>query len=237
MHPENVPVLTAAGIDFCALANNREAEAPAIFEIPGNLRVIILSCGTSSSGIPSAWSALERKAGVFFLYDLSDRSLVRIREILDPIRKNGDVVVVSIHWGSNWGYDIPTRQVMFAHRLIDEAGVDVVHGHSSHHIRAIEVYNDRPILYGCGDFLNDCEGIGGREEFRADLALMYFLTMDPSTGKLVEMKLVPTKVRRFRVNRADPTDAVALHHLLNREGRQFGTSVELNEDHSLSLRW
>ena len=45
--------------------------------------------------------------------------------------------------------------------LIEEAGVPVVHGHSSHHPKAIEVYEGRLILYGCGDFLNDYEGIAG----------------------------------------------------------------------------
>lgn len=80
---------------------------------------------------------------------------------------------------------------MFAHRLIDEAGVDIIHGHSSHHVKAIEVYKDKLILYGCGDFLNDYEGIGGYEEFRADLALMYFATVEPSTGKVFDLHMTP----------------------------------------------
>lgn len=42
--------------------------------------------------------------------------------------------------------------------------MDVVHGHSSPHPPGIEVYHGRPVLYGWGDFINDCEGIGGREE-------------------------------------------------------------------------
>ena len=49
-------------------------------------------------------------------------------------------------------------QIRFAHRLID-AGVDVVHGHSSHHPRPIEVYRGKLILYGCGDTIDDYEGI------------------------------------------------------------------------------
>lgn len=31
-------------------------------------------------------------------------------------------------------------------KLIDEAGVDVIHEHSSHHVKGIEVYKERPIL-------------------------------------------------------------------------------------------
>jgi poly-gamma-glutamate synthesis protein (capsule biosynthesis protein) len=72
------------------------------------------------------------------------------------LRQPGDVTVVSIHGGSNWGFAVPDAQIRFAHRLIHE-GVDVVHGHSSHHVRAIEVYRDR-LIHGCGDFVTDCEG-------------------------------------------------------------------------------
>ena len=90
--------------------------------------------------------------------------------------------------------------------MIDEAGVDIVHGHSSHHPKAIEVYRERPILYGCGDFLNDYEGIEGHEAFRGELGLMYFPTLDASTGRLRALELVPTRIRHFRVNHAGGED-------------------------------
>jgi hypothetical protein len=31
-------------------------------------------------------------------------------------------LIVSLHWGRNWGYEIPAAQRRFAHRLIDAAG-------------------------------------------------------------------------------------------------------------------
>ena len=63
-----------------------------------------------------------------------------------------------------------------------------MHGHSSHHVKAIEVFRGRLILYGCGDFLTDYEGVGGYEEFRGDLALMYFVELDSGTGELVGLR-------------------------------------------------
>ena len=87
------------------------------------------------------------------------------------IERPGDVFVVSLHWGGNWGYGIPPAQADFAHALIDEAGVDVVWGHSSHHAKGIEVYHGKLVLYGAGDLINDYEGIAGHEEFRGDLVL------------------------------------------------------------------
>jgi len=68
--------------------------------------------------------------------------------------------------------------------LIDE-GVAVVHGHSSHHVKAIEVFKGRLILYGCGDFLTDYEGISGYEMFRGDLGLMYLVDLGLRNGQLV----------------------------------------------------
>jgi poly-gamma-glutamate synthesis protein (capsule biosynthesis protein) len=139
--------------------------------------------------------------------------------------------------GGNWGYEIPGEQIDFAHKLIDEAGVDIIHGHSSHHVKAIEVYKEKPIIYGCGDFLNDYEGIGGYEEFRADLGLMYFLSMDPSTGRLVNVEMTPTQVKRFKVNRASRADALWLKDTLNRKGRKFGTRVESGKHNTLTVKW
>jgi poly-gamma-glutamate synthesis protein (capsule biosynthesis protein) len=127
--------------------------------------------------------------------------------------------------------------VKFAHGLIDEAGADIIHGHSSHHVRGIDVYQGKPILYGCGDFLNDYEGIGGREEFRGDLALMYFITMDAAAGRLAELSMTPTQTRRFRVNRASREDALWIKETLIREGKRFGTRVEFDEDFRLVLHW
>jgi poly-gamma-glutamate synthesis protein (capsule biosynthesis protein) len=147
------------------------------------------------------------------------------------------VVIASIHWGANWGYEVPRDQSELAHRLIDEAGVDVVHGHSSHHPKGIEVYKDKLILYGCGEFIDDYEGISGYEAYRDDLVLMYFPRIDVSSGKLSRLTMTPLQIKRFRLNRASRDDARWLCNVLNREGETFGTQVFLNENNSLTLRW
>jgi poly-gamma-glutamate synthesis protein (capsule biosynthesis protein) len=121
--------------------------------------------------------------------------------------------------------------------LVEEAGVDVVHGHSSHHVKAIEVYKERLILYGCGDFFNDYEGIGGYEGFRGDLGLMYFVDVNPATGKLQTLRMTPTEIRRFRLNQASAADSQWLEDLLNREGKRFNTAVQPSAKNSFTLRW
>jgi len=174
---------------------------------------------------------------VNLLTDLSETTVSRIAGHVHAVKGPPDVVVASIHWGSNWGYRVPAEHRFFAHRLVDEASVDLVHGHSSHHPLGIEVYRNKPIFYGCGDFLNDYEGIGGQEEFRSHLMLMYFVTMDPSTRNLLRLEMRPLHVKRFRLHRASRQDALWLRDTMHREGRDLGTEVNLEADGTLRLGW
>ncbi|OGE24834.1 MAG: poly-gamma-glutamate biosynthesis protein [Candidatus Dadabacteria bacterium RBG_19FT_COMBO_40_33] len=217
--------------------NLKEAETPAVMEVRGKGRVIVFSFGSVSSGIPLSWAATEDKPGVNLLKDMSEKTVRHIKEKVQEVKQQGDIVVISIHWGGNWGYEIPREQTEFAHMLIEDASVDVIHGHSSHHVKGIEVYRDKPIIYGCGDFLDDYEGISGYEDFRDDLGLMYFVSMEPLTRNLVYLRMTPTQIKHFKVNRASRGDALWLRDTLNREGKNFGTRVELNEDNTLTLQW
>jgi len=99
------------------------------------------------------------------------------------------------------------------------------------------VYRERPILYGCGDFLNDYEGIAGYEAYRSDLRLMYFLEVEPASGKLVRLWITPMQMRRFRLNRASVVDTRWLQEMLDREGSRLGSRVEAGPDGGLELRW
>ena len=207
--------------------NLTEAKAPAILEIPDEGRLVVLGSASETSGVPRHWAAHAASAGVNFLSSLSGAAVRSIADELGEIRRPRDVIVVSIHWGPNWGYPIPNEQRRFAHALIEEAGVSIVHGHSSHHPKAIELYDDRLILYGCGDFLNDYEGIAGYEEYRGDLLLMYFADVDAANGRLRTLDLTPLKIRRLQLSRPSSEDVDWLRRMLARESAPFGTGVSL----------
>lgn len=245
MGPENVACLTAARIDACALANNHvldhgrpglvetletlaragvqvagagldlaQARRPAVLELAGGGRVVVIALGTEESGIPASWAATPSRSGVDVVRRLDDRAASALAERVGRVKRAGDVVVVSIHWGTNWGWEVPPNHVRFAHSLVD-AGVDVVHGHSSHHVRPIEVYRGRLVLYGCGDFIDDYEGISGYEAYRDDLVLAYVVTLDPTRGEL-RLRMRPYRIRNMRLARAAPEEAGWLAEILNR---------------------
>jgi poly-gamma-glutamate synthesis protein (capsule biosynthesis protein) len=215
--------------------NATEAAAPAVKEVTGKGRVLVFAYASPTAGVPWGWAAKNGRPGVNLLMDLSRKTVRRIAAQVQKVKRHGDLVLASIHWGGNWGYDVPDEQRNFAHRLIDEAGVDMIHGHSSHHPKGIEIYAGRPIVYGCGDFLNDYEGIGGHEEYRGDLVLMYLVSMQPSSGELVRFEMVPFKIKRFRLNRVSMEDARWLERTMNRECARFGGRVNLSETHHLEL--
>ena len=132
------------------------------------------------------------------------------------------------------GHAVAPGEIGFAHRLID-AGVDIVHGHSSHHPRPIEIYRGKPILYGCGDVINDYEGIGGHEWFRCDLSLLYLTSTDPVSGELVSPQMIPLRVRRMRLERASQADVEWLRATLEHTSRRFGIRVAARSDDLLEV--
>jgi poly-gamma-glutamate synthesis protein (capsule biosynthesis protein) len=235
---DTLDALDNADIKYVGAGRNlEEARRPAVIEVGENNRVIVFSLGSISSGIPTEWAAGPDGPGVYVIECQQDDPVRILAKQISALKRNSDSVIVSIHWGGNWGYNVPRGQKRLAHALIDTAGVDVVHGHSSHHVKAIEVYRESLILYGCGDFLNDYEGIGGYESFRGDLGLMYFVAMDPASGRFRGLKMLPTQIRRFRLNRASPPDSKWLQELLNREGRRFNTTVKRSTENTLTLLW
>ena len=242
---ETLSTLHRAGIRTAGAGlDEAEAAAPSIIERAGKPRLLVFAVGMESAGVPPQWGASGRtnggagaaRAGVSFLPDLSARSSSMIADRVRAHKQPGDVAVLSIHWGGNWGYDVSAQQREFAHRLVDDGGVEVVFGHSSHHPKGIEIYRGRPILYGCGDFLNDYEGIGGNESFRPDLTAAYFATIDARSGRLTALELAPMQIRHFRVNRASDQDARWLAQTLAREGRRLGTAVSVESSGSLVVR-
>jgi poly-gamma-glutamate synthesis protein (capsule biosynthesis protein) len=233
---DTIGSLRAAGFATAGAGRNlSEAETPALFDVQGGRRVRVHAFATPSSGVPEDWAAAPQRPGVCLLRDLSERSFEAVRNILQRDARPGDVTVVSLHWGGNWGYDIPDSHRHFAHALIDRAGAHVVHGHSSHHPKAIELHRGKLILYGCGDLINDYEGIGGHEDYRADLVLMYFVRLDPTSGDLLALEMVPLRLHRFSLERPSHDDVAWLAQRLARECARFGTAVRLRPGDVLEL--
>jgi poly-gamma-glutamate synthesis protein (capsule biosynthesis protein) len=266
MHPLNIKLLEKAEIDYCSLGNNhildwgyvglkettevldkahiahsgagkniREARNPAILHNHKG-RILVFSYGSKTSGIPKSWFAGAERPGVNLLSDLSSKTIQQISNQINSYHQPGDIVIFSIHWGDNWGYEITNKQRQFAHQLIDNAQVDLIFGHSSHHPRGLEVYNNKLILYGAGDFINDYEGIGGHENYRSELTLMYFPKINRQSGDLMQLLMVPMEIKKFSLHKANNDEAEWMTNTLNRESLLQNERISMNKNDHLVLK-
>src|SRR5512135_977598 len=220
---KNVAVLRKAGINFACLANNHtldfgyeamgsmlatlkkeriayagagpniaEASAPAYVEVKG-MKLAFISFTDNEPG----WEAGERKPGIFYVpIDLEDSRAKRLIKVVKEAKTKADIVVVSAHWGPNWGYAPPRAHVPFAHALMD-AGADILFGHSGHVFRGVEMYKGKPVMYCGGDFVDD---YAVDEVERNDESFIF--TVDAENGKTRSVTLTPTIITNFQARLA-----------------------------------
>lgn len=213
---ETMATLDAFGIGFCGAGKTAAAAAaPWRRDFPDGSRLSVFGVGDRSSGIGRSHAATVGQPGI--------RLKPSTREAEHQISGEKDAVkVTSIHWGGNWGWEIPKRQQSFAHGMIDRAGVSVVHGHSSHHPKGVEFYGGRLILYGIGDFINDYEGIRGHERYRPELTTAYVVDIIEETGAVTAVTALAFRIRRFRLEPACASDTAWLAETLTRTSPRNG---------------
>ncbi|MDQ7827970.1 MAG: CapA family protein [Armatimonadota bacterium] len=241
---KNVQVLQVAGIDVVALANNHtfDFEADALLEmldrldragiahagagrtlaeatrpavvVRGGLRVGVLAFTDNEPD----WEAGDDRPGVWYVpVTLEDPRAVHLLEVVARTKAEVDVLVVSAHWGPNWGYRPPPEHPPFARALVD-AGADIIFGHSGHVVRGVEFYRGRPILYCLGDFVDD---YAVDEVERNDQSVICIVEW--AAGAVRRVRLYPTVIRAMQASRADPAEAEAIAGLLARLCHPFGT--------------
>lgn len=205
------------------------AEATSIALPQPNRRLKCIAVSTVCSGTPPSWRATATKPGMIVLPALDEPTAVQkaVEATASVLQANSiscshqdDLVVLSIHWGPNWAYreagdvEAQTFRREYAHRVIDELGVDLIYGHSSHHIRGMELYRGKLIIYGAGDLVNDYEGFANRgDEAYNKLGALFLVDVNVSDGTLAQLCLIPTfmnclqlqRVQQRSYKRWDPT--------------------------------
>lgn len=141
------------------------------------------------------WEAQENKPGILYMpTNINDKRMQNFLRQIENLRKEVDFLIVSAHWGSNWGYHPPKEHKSIGHAIID-AGADLIFGHSGHVFRGIEIYKNRPIIYSAGDFIDD---YAVDEIEKNDESFIFVLEQDSS----LKLYLYPTCINQFQANLA-----------------------------------
>ncbi len=251
--PRAVEVLQAAGLQLVSLANNHvldfgpealreclsllrrfsiqsvgagdtieEAAAPAVLSGGGITAAVI----AISDGEPQ-WEASPGRSGIHYVRcdhrGLAEPYRRRVEDALARAKAGGQFVIVSAHAGPNWGSPTPQMQAL-AHQLID-LGADLYWGHSNHTVQGIELYRGRPIVYSCGDFIDDY-AVDPVE--RNDLSCLFELQVEAT--RVSRILLYPVRIAGFQVNLAAGEDVQWLHRWLAERMEECGTQVTRSGD-------
>jgi len=211
---EMLGILDRSGIGRAGAGRNRdEARRPAVVECAG-IRLAMIACTDNEP----EWEATAERPGTFYvpIEPGEERAQDLLRSVAEASRMY-DLVMVSLHWGPNWGYRPPAEHIAFGRALV-EAGAAVVFGHSPHVFRGIEIYRGRAILYSAGNFIDD---YAVDEIERNDESFVF--AVDAEGRSVREISLYPTVIRRLQARRAGPGRARAIAAKMEALCRDLGT--------------
>lgn len=218
---ETLDVLNEAEIQSVGAGRNTsEARKPLVMDVQG-IKIGILGYTDNE---PS-WIATAHSPGTNYV-NIDEKALKRVKKEVQELKKQADVVIVTIHWGPNMRQRPPQHFKHFARELMD-SGADIFHGHSAHIFQGVEIYHRKVIFYDTGDYVDD---------YYVDPFLRndqsFFFTVEVTKNGVVGVRLFPTLISNCQVNlakRSDKTHAIERMTLLSKE---FHTDL-MEEDDSL----
>jgi len=174
--------LEEAGISYLGAGRNREeAFSLRIKEVNG---IKIGFLGYTNLGT-SHWQAKSNSAGIAWI---NYYSLENVKNYIEDIRKEVDLLIISLHTGIEYSKVITDFQEKFSKGCID-SGADIVIGHHPHIIQKMERYKGGWIAYSLGNFVFDQ---GFSEETMEGLVLEITLT---KKGENKSLEVIPKKVK------------------------------------------
>lgn len=251
---KNVQSLLAAKINIVSLANNHvldyeESALLRMLDVLDNQGVLHVGAGRdlAQSLKPALchvkdqkigmlaftdnepdFGAEEKRPGVYYMpTKMNDKRVKNFIKCVQQLQQQVDFLIVSAHWGSNWGYDVPKDHVILAHALV-EAGADLIFGHSGHIFRGIEIYKERPIIYCAGDFIDD---YAVDEIEKNDESFIFLLEREP--GKKLKLYLYPTLIEQFQANLAVSDRKKTILSKMQSLCKDLGTKIHCFTDYAV----
>lgn len=208
--PKSVEGLKFAGFDVLSLANNHmmnfgHGGLQSTLNNLDSAGISHVGAGLNESGIYKP--VIKTVKGIKFgflaysysneqsvdkdknIYGVAKMNVDLMKSQVAELRKSVDVVVVSMHAGTEYSTVANGAQINFAHSAID-AGADLVIGHHPHVVENFEKYNNGYIIYSLGNFVFD-------QMWSDETKLGVIAKITFNKNKIYKIDFIPIKIFDF----------------------------------------
>lgn len=208
--PENLNAMKNSGVDVVSLANNhsldygydglldtlKHIDKSGIYRVGAGenyddaIKEVIIEKNGYVVGVlgfsrvvPTVeWYPTENRPGVIGAYD---HQLEKVLEKVEEVKEKVDILVVSIHWGTELEIKPRDHDLIAGKKLID-AGASIIMGHHPHILQGVEIYKGKPIFYSLGNFV-----FGSRSELTSNTMIAQ---VNYSDNKMESLKVIPATI-------------------------------------------
>lgn len=193
--------------------NLEEASTPIIIE-KNDIKIGFLGY----ADYPEKWTATPTQPGINYIR-IGD--VTRIKHDISQLKKNANIIVVSMHWGPNMRTHPTEEFINFAHKIID-SGADIFHGHSAHIFQGIESYKNRLIFYDLGELIDD---YAIDPILRNNCSIFVLVTCNKK--EMISFKVVPLFIDHMQVNKATGKNHEWISERIKKLSAEFNTEVNI----------
>jgi len=150
------------------------------------VRIAFLSYTSVSNGqaVPHPWSVNWASAGAI------------LRDARRARRHGARIVIVNIHWGSEFVAAVSPQQRALARRLTRSPAVDAIVGQHVHVVQPIRRMNGKPVVFGEGNLISNqtsaCCPAASQDGL---IALIDFVVRPGQPARASRIRYVPTWLR------------------------------------------
>lgn len=218
---DTIKTLETSKISYVGAGKNcKEARKPAFFEKNG-LKIAFLAYTEMAEIVFKGTPFIKFAAGESS-YGVASFKLEDIVFDVKAAKKDADIVLVSLHWGVEYVYNLREDQQEIAHKIID-SGADGILGHHPHRMKGVEIYKGKPIIYSMGNLIFDQNDPENQQAF--------IFSMNFEKTGLKSLEAIP--IRTIEKSKVSLLDKVEGQFLLKKEKElceQLNTTVEIENN-------
>ncbi len=202
--PRCIELLKFASIKLAALANNHIMDygsqgAKDTIELCHKNNIASMGVGENAVAARRPFIIRIKEKKVAFI-NVADQEFLTTTDGLfqanpmDPVNVHNDIVkvkhecdyvIIIVHAGNEF-YHLPSLRTKILYRFLIDAGADAVISNHTHCFSGYEVYKEKPIFYGLGNFIYDSPG-----KINSDWNKGYVVKL--FLGECIDFEIIPLK--------------------------------------------